>query len=162
MSAPALGVPERRRTHAVRLDAVLGDVGDLARALGGDDTSFTGDLLRLIAKADVDNRPRLALAFPRVFIAWNIWMYTSPAPTAGELLDRLAAALGEDPHHRREGGPRPVDAAITLRPAPVPECCTLPTLCREHNPDGYDAWAAEGEAVATDPDPDYGRDLDTD
>jgi hypothetical protein len=65
---------------------------DLCLALGGDDTSFTGDLLRLIAKADPGNRARLGSAFPLHVTAWGIWMHMAPHITAGQL--RHAAAEG--------------------------------------------------------------------
>jgi hypothetical protein len=82
-------------------DTPIGDIGDLARALGGDQTSFTGDLLRLIAKADPGNRSRLRGAFPRQVLAWELWMATSPPPTAEQLLavldSRLLAGLAGRP-----------------------------------------------------------------
>lgn len=59
---------------------------DLCLALGGDDTSFTGDLLRLIAKADPANRARLMLAFPGIVVAWEHWTRKAPHITAGQIL----------------------------------------------------------------------------
>lgn len=66
-------------------------LGDLALFLGGDETSFTGDLLRLIVKADRGNREQLRLAYPDVVAAWELWMSMSPTPTADELADALGA-----------------------------------------------------------------------
>lgn len=71
-------------------------IGDLALALGGSEDSFTGKLLQLIAKADPDNRERLRLGFPRIVRGWEIWMATSPTPTAAELLDVLDQMLEAD------------------------------------------------------------------
>lgn len=54
-------------------------------------------------------------------------------------------------------------AAAAWRPAPVQrwELPALPARANlEPGDDGYDEWAAEGMAMAADPDPDYGRDLD--
>lgn len=116
----ALGVPEARRRPALSLDVQVMTTDELALALGGEGSSFTGQLLLLIAKADQSNRPRLALAFPRTFIAWQIWQSTMPAPTVGELLDRLAVTLGEEPYHRAEAPPAPIEATVTLRTAPAP------------------------------------------
>lgn len=67
----------------------VSDHHGLCLALGGDDTSFTGDLLRLIAKADPVNRARLVLAFPGHVIAWEHWVAKAPAITAGEI-EKLA------------------------------------------------------------------------
>lgn len=83
---------------AVPADQPLADWTDLVLALGGDDTSFTGDLLRLIAKADPGNQERLRLAFPWNVRAWELWMEHAPDITAGQLVarvdsDTLTAAL---------------------------------------------------------------------
>lgn len=77
----------------------LNDIGDLALALGGDQTSFTGQLLGLIAKADPGNRERLRVAFPRIVRGWELWLELAPDLTAEQLqqlLDActLTAALG--------------------------------------------------------------------
>lgn len=79
-------------------DEVLADPSDLARFLGGDDTSFTGDLLRLIAKArfSPENLNRLVRGFPRAVAAWIMWdtlCYGAP-PTAGDLARILTLASG--------------------------------------------------------------------
>jgi hypothetical protein len=71
-------------------------LGDLALFLGGSEDSFTGNLLRLIVKAQStpENLAALRRAFPDVVRAWEVWNRTSPAPTADELraaLDRSDA-----------------------------------------------------------------------
>lgn len=64
---------------------------ELCLALGGDVTSFTGDLLRLIAKADPGNRARLRAGFPKHVAAWEIWTEQSGTLTSGELESALRA-----------------------------------------------------------------------
>jgi len=71
-------------------DHPLATYADLALALGGSEDSFTGDLLRLIAKADPRNRARLRAGFPLQVAAWEIWMGAAPHITAGELADEFA------------------------------------------------------------------------
>jgi hypothetical protein len=70
-------------------------LGDLARALGGAETSFTGRVLELVAKAQATpaNLQRLALAFPREVRAYSIWMACDPTPTAEVLLALLDRAV---------------------------------------------------------------------
>jgi hypothetical protein len=58
---------------------------DLCLHLGGDPTSFTGDLLRLIAKADPGNRAALRLAFPVHVATWETWMTGQGQLTSAEL-----------------------------------------------------------------------------
>lgn len=65
--------------------------GDLARFLGGDADSFTGDLLHLIAKADPGNRERLGIAFSREVCAWQLWQGFEQRPTALELWQEMEA-----------------------------------------------------------------------
>lgn len=64
---------------------------DLALALGGSASSFTGDLLRLIAKAQSTplNLEGLRRGFPRIVRAYELWMATSPPPTGDQLLAAL-------------------------------------------------------------------------
>jgi hypothetical protein len=89
--------PDRAMTR----DEPVAELGDLARFLGGDDTSFTGDLLRLIEKARFTppNLQQLSLAFPRHVAAWVMWdtLRHGGPPTAGRLADILH--LSHD--HRR-------------------------------------------------------------
>jgi hypothetical protein len=61
---------------------------DLCLFLGGSDDSFTGDLLRLIAKADPGNRERLRLAYPRVVAAWQVWDKAA-SPLSADQLDKM-------------------------------------------------------------------------
>lgn len=63
-------------------DFTLWGIGDLAVYLGGSEDSFTGDLLRLIAKADPGNLERLAIAFPREYRARLAWMSINPPTVA--------------------------------------------------------------------------------
>lgn len=72
---------------ALPADHPLLDLGDLALALGGEMTSFTGRLLELVAKADPENRQRLRVAFPREVRAWELWQEHAPEITAGQLKD---------------------------------------------------------------------------
>lgn len=76
-------------------DTRLSASGDLARLLGGSPDSFTGRLLELAAHADPGNKHRLRTAFPRELRAWEIWMQTEPAPTAGAMAE-LLRVLGYD------------------------------------------------------------------
>lgn len=75
---------------AIDPDIELVDLGQLALFLGGDVNTYTGELLRLIDKADPDNRARLAGAYPRESIAYGTWQSTTPAPTGAELVDALS------------------------------------------------------------------------
>lgn len=61
-------------------DHVLQDFSDLSLFLGGDDTSFTGQLLRLIAKADPINLNQLSLGYPRHVQAYLMWRACAPIP----------------------------------------------------------------------------------
>jgi hypothetical protein len=56
--------------------------------LDGMPSSFTGQLLTLIEKADPGNRARLAEAFPFEVRAWETWRRHSPQ-TWGELAELL-------------------------------------------------------------------------
>jgi hypothetical protein len=61
-------------------DHPVEDMKTLCLFLGGDDTSFTGDLLRLIAKADPGNLNRLSAAFPRHVAAYLMYRACAPVP----------------------------------------------------------------------------------
>lgn len=69
--------------------------GDLALFLGGDCSSFTGDLVRLIDKsrATLPHFHALLRGFPHAVVAWSVWQ-ALPMPTAGQLADALR---GETP-----------------------------------------------------------------
>jgi len=77
--------------------AQVDGIGDLCLFLGGSwetlagQSSFTGEVLKLIVKAQAtpENFLGLALAFPRVVTAWRTWMDMRPIPTAAELAAEL-------------------------------------------------------------------------
>lgn len=98
--------PELRVVFADRLV----DVADLALVLGGDATSFSCDLLRLIAKAQAtpEHYALLRLGFPRQVRAWELWQAMPGPPTGEELLaalDREQPAISRD----TEPGVRPLE-----------------------------------------------------
>jgi hypothetical protein len=72
-------------TGALEPNAHVSMLGDLALFLRGSDDSFTGDLLRLIAKADPGNRSCLRNAFPEAVAAYQAWQSCTETPTAAEL-----------------------------------------------------------------------------
>jgi ABC-type amino acid transport substrate-binding protein len=72
-------------------DAMVEGIHQLALFLGGDLTSFTGDLLRLIAKADPINLNRLVQGFPREVRAFVMWRACAPLD-ARTLVELLTAA----------------------------------------------------------------------
>jgi hypothetical protein len=76
--------------------AVISTGERLAVFLGGADDSFTGELLKLVARADPGNRARLREAFPREVRAWEIWASLEEPPTAEQMAALLDLA-----------GPRP-------------------------------------------------------
>jgi hypothetical protein len=69
-------------------ERVVENYTDLARWLGGDETSWTGDFLRLVAKSDPQHREALRRAAPRAVAAWEAWY--AQHPVTG---DQLAAIL---------------------------------------------------------------------
>jgi hypothetical protein len=75
------------------------------------------------------------------------------APTTETIATAVAAQCRPEPIHRWELPAAPVETRV---------CCPDGRFhpCEEHDPDGYAAWAEEGMAMAADPDPDYGKDLD--
>jgi hypothetical protein len=81
---------------------------DLALFLDDSDTSYTGDLLALIAKADPGNRGRLARVYPAEVLAWSIWVEIDE-PTAAALLGLMVLA--------KMGGAVPGDPAATVAAA---------------------------------------------
>jgi hypothetical protein len=69
---------------------------DLARWLGGDNTSWTGDFLRLLAKSDPQHREALRRAAPRAVAAWEIWYPAGEELTGDQLAARVdGAATGQ-------------------------------------------------------------------
>jgi hypothetical protein len=75
---------------------VLADLSDLARFLGGDDQSFTHQLLMLVRKArfSPENLNRLGVAFSRQVTAVLLWdtLCEGGPPTAERLLEILTLA----------------------------------------------------------------------
>lgn len=85
-----------RYRHTCDPDRPLDGLGDLALFLGGDETSFIGELLKLLVKAQSSRERFTALeaAFPREVFAWQVWMGLSPTPTAAELCTALCTING--------------------------------------------------------------------
>lgn len=71
-------------------DTPMPTLDELALYLGGSPTSFTGQLLQLMCKADYGNLARLAAAYPREAKALKTWQGADPAPTFGQLADLLS------------------------------------------------------------------------
>lgn len=84
-SAPALDTLVLMDTGVLPPDSRIRMLGDLALFLRGSDDSFTGDLLRLIARADPGNRSLLRGAFPEAVEAYAAWHSCTETPTASEL-----------------------------------------------------------------------------
>lgn len=76
-------------------DRVISTTGELAIFLGGSETSFTGQLLALFAKADPGNWRRLAGAFPEEAEALLAWTEHDPAPTWAQLAAMVAPSGAE-------------------------------------------------------------------
>lgn len=73
-------------------DLQLFGTGDLARFLGGSESSFTGQLLLLLQKADPGNVARIRMGFPEIVAAWETWNAMSPTPTSRQLREAIADA----------------------------------------------------------------------
>ena len=73
----------------------MSELHDLCLFLGGDSTSFTGDLLRLIGKADPDNLRRLEAGYPRHVRAYVLWRACAPvqADTLVKVLEASSALI---------------------------------------------------------------------
>lgn len=73
-------------------------VDDLALFLEGSGDSFTGDLLRLMRKADPGNRSALRAAFPKIDAALFHWERLSPLVNVagGPTMRQLLTALNDD------------------------------------------------------------------
>lgn len=66
---------ERINPHGMPADEVVESLQSLALFLGGDETSWTGQLLRLIAKSDHEHQAALREAFPltvQAFLTWRM------------------------------------------------------------------------------------------
>lgn len=50
------------------------DKANMADILAGNGDWFTAELLRLIAKADFENKAKIRLGFPEVVQAYDAWM----------------------------------------------------------------------------------------
>lgn len=83
---------------ALHPEMMVDGIRELALFLGGDATTFTGDLLRLIAKADPINLNKLVSVFPREVRAFIMWRAAAPldARTLVALL-KAAHAMGAKP-----------------------------------------------------------------
>lgn len=81
---------------------------DLVSFLDGSPTSFTGQLVTLIEKADPGNRARLREAFPRHVAAWEAWREF--APLTRSRLEALTEA-----RVKTSGGGRPVFSFARLQ-----------------------------------------------
>lgn len=75
--------------------AEMAELHDLCLFMGGDSTSFTGDLLRLIGKADPDNLKRLEAGYPRHVRAYVLWRACAPvrADTLVKVLEASSALI---------------------------------------------------------------------
>lgn len=109
--APAVRVPV---IGALPWDRTVETHSDLALFLGGSEDSYTGDLLRLIAKGDPGNRARLARIYPAEVLAWCIWVEFdgstgAAAQTAAGLLGLMLIT--------KLGGAHPGDPAGTIAAA---------------------------------------------
>lgn len=93
---PAFSDPE-----PVPADGPITTMAQLAVFCGGP-ASFTGEVLRLLARADPGMRSRLRYAFPELWTAWDAWMDCLSAPTPDELRAQISesraamAALPDD------------------------------------------------------------------
>lgn len=85
-----------KRTGALRPEQVVSDLPMLALFLGGSGDSFTGDLLRLMRKADPGNRARLARGFAREDTALALWELNPEPPTAEQLAAQLEFGFGQE------------------------------------------------------------------
>lgn len=70
-------------------------LGDLVVAMGGAETSFIGEVLKLVSKAqnNPENVAALRRGWPHLVRAWELWMAMRPTPTC----DQLHTALADDP-----------------------------------------------------------------
>lgn len=99
MLEPKMAQPAHIRSGLPGSTEPMHGIGDLAIALGGSESSFTGEVLLLIAKAQMspENLAALRMAFPQLVQAYDLWMAMRPTPTCDELLAALAAAPTPEP-----------------------------------------------------------------
>ena len=97
--------PKRYDTGALRPEDEITEHRDLCLFLGGDETSFTGDLLRLIAKADGPHRLKLYGAFPRHVAAWEMWVVL-PTMTALDLAVQIERMMANALDRHLDEAPR--------------------------------------------------------
>jgi hypothetical protein len=97
VAGPAAGYDWRRYERTCAPDRQVDGLGDLALFLGGDETSFTGELLKLVAKAQStpERFAALAAAFPREVTAWRVWM-ACPAPVTAAALCATLTSLAPE------------------------------------------------------------------
>jgi hypothetical protein len=82
---------ERVNPHGMPADEKVTTLHELALYLGGSYDSWTGDLLRLIAKSDPAHREALRSAFPITVAVWTRWNESDPQ-TVAELTAVATAA----------------------------------------------------------------------
>lgn len=90
---PPIPRPAWVRPPAAAAEDVIGDLADLSLALGGSPTSWTMELLRLLAKSDEERLNVLAAAVPWHVHAYRWWRRHPDSPV-GELLDELDRVEG--------------------------------------------------------------------
>lgn len=69
-------------------DLRLSEFHELCLFLGGSDDSWTGVFLGLVGKSDPRHRAQLAVAFPLMVRAWEIWV-SRPEVTVASLTRSL-------------------------------------------------------------------------
>ncbi|OHV46632.1 hypothetical protein BBK14_01935 [Parafrankia soli] len=95
---PALIRPSWVRPSAVPDDHPLDSTDDVALALGGSPTSWTADVLRILAKSDPIRLAALTVALPWYAYAYLWWRQArTVTPTAGELLAEMRRVEGAGP-----------------------------------------------------------------
>lgn len=85
---------ERINPHGMPDDTPVTTFHDLALFLGGSRDSWTGDLLRLIAKSDPEHRDALREAFPVHVAVWTRWNASAPPQTVAQMTEVATAAAG--------------------------------------------------------------------
>ncbi len=72
-----------RRPSVLDDDQPITDLADLARALGGEPSSWTGEALKLIAKSDADHRAYLIAGIGELVNAHAVWMTMTDTSASG-------------------------------------------------------------------------------